>query len=438
MSVPRPMSAAGRPRAVVFAFSAEPGRGSEPGGGWGMLMALSRIADLTVLVKSEHVPGIREWERRNPGSGLTFVEIPPAAPPALWKVHRITEFLVYLLWLRAAYRKASELHLEDPFDFAHHITYSVYWLPTPATRLGIPCIWGPVAGGVRAPRVLWPYLGIWGLFDELLDRFAVAMAALTPATRRTWREAAVRIVQNEDTRQRLAPGLRDSTHVLNAAELTRVHRPPSSERAPVAVFPSALESRKCPRLALEALVHAPAVRLQFVHTGPQEPMLRRLATRLGVSDRVEFLGRIPRSELFDCLSRASVAVFSGVREEGGLALAEALSLGTPVVVLSIGGARTICEGCPDPSRVTLVDPDDPRGAPRALGEAMAGALSNPSPDHTPNLDASGAEARLHRLIERAIGRPALPSPSGGRQSPVPSRPGPLESRSTVASATGGE
>ena len=53
-----------------------------------------------------------------------------------------------------------------------------------------------------------------------------------------------------------------------------------------------------------------------------------------------------------------------MREEGGLALAEAMLSGAPVIVLAHGGARTIAERALDPSRVTLIEPagvDDPLG-----------------------------------------------------------------------------
>jgi len=435
-SDPRGRRSVARPRGVVYAFSAEPGKGSEPGGGWSVVKALAEAADLTVLVKSEHIDAIRGWEARHVRPGLRFVEVRPPVPSPLQKAHRITEFVTYLLWLRAAERMATDLHLERPFEFAYHATYSVYWLPTPATRMGIPSIWGPVGGGVAAPRTVLGFLGISGLFDEALDRMAVAAAALWPGTRRSWREASVRIVQNEDTLARLPAGLRSETHVLNAGELTEVARPPVRGRQPVVVFPSALISRKCPRLALEAIVHAPGVRLQFAHGGPQEAMLRRLARRLGVANRVDFLGKIPRGELFERVAGASAALFTGVREEGGLALAEALSMGTPVVVLSVGGARTLCHAAPDSSRVALVDPYDSRGPSVALGAAIHRFVQSPVPEDGPNLDAGVASQRLVALVGRALGRDLAP-PEGAPGSPpktIQDRP-PLD---PLATATGGD
>ena len=411
----------------MFAFSAAPGQGSEPGGGWSIVTALVPAVDLTVLVKSEHIPAIRDWERRNRTAGLRFVEVRPRVPAALQKAHRVTEFLTYLSWLRSAERAATRLHLESPFDFAYHATYSVYWLPSPAVRMGIPSIWGPVGGGVSAPRTVLRFLGAGGLFDDLLDRLAVRTAACWPGTRRTWRGATLRIAQNPDTILRLPPELREASHVLNAGELTRVVRPRVEGRRPVVIFPSALISRKCPRLALEALVHAPDVRLQFAHGGPLEPTLRRLARRLGVAHRVDFLGKIPRPELFERLAQASAALFTGVREEGGLALAEALSLGTPVVVLSVGGARTLCRAAPDPTRVALVDPYDPRGVGVALGSALETVRSTTRGRPLSQPERLGGPGAAD-LSGRRGHRPSSPHVYGSRRFDVGNRAGPTTSQ----------
>ncbi len=46
----------------MFAYACEPGHGSEPGAGWGLVRAVSRFADCVVLVGPEHIAGIRRWQ----------------------------------------------------------------------------------------------------------------------------------------------------------------------------------------------------------------------------------------------------------------------------------------------------------------------------------------------------------------------------------------
>ena len=132
-----------RPRALVFAYACEPGRGSEPGAAWGVVRALSIFADCSVLVAPEHINGIRRWEMGHAATDLSFVEVaePRWAPFSKW--HRMAWFSVYIAWLRCAYRVGLRLHRAQPFDFIYHASYSIYWLPAPAVRFGVPSVWGP-------------------------------------------------------------------------------------------------------------------------------------------------------------------------------------------------------------------------------------------------------------------------------------------------------
>ena len=71
--------------------------------------------------------------------------------------------------------------------------------------------------------------------------------------------------------------------------------------------------------------------------GPDEGRLRMLARRFGVEDRVEFRGWVPRRDLLALMQGADVMLFPSFHEEAGWAVAEAVSVGLPVVCLDRGG-----------------------------------------------------------------------------------------------------
>ncbi|MBI4888540.1 MAG: glycosyltransferase family 4 protein [Acidobacteria bacterium] len=58
--------------------------------------------------------------------------------------------------------------------------------------------------------------------------------------------------------------------------------------------------------------------------------------RLGMADRVSFAGDVDRPELEQCYSRADVFVLATLRETYGMAVAEALAHGLPVVATATG------------------------------------------------------------------------------------------------------
>jgi glycosyltransferase involved in cell wall biosynthesis len=249
---------------------------------------------------------------------------------------------------------------------------------------------------------MWPLLGLQGLATELLDWAGVRLLAATPWTRHTWRNASVRLLQNEDTLARLPASMRPDAVVLNHAMFTEAL--PSLPRRPqprTCVAVSALESRKGVALALHALTHARDVTLEVVGDGPERRRLERLAVRLGVADRVVFHGRVPRERLPEYFARAAALVSTGVREEGGMALTEALLSGAPVIVVAHGGARTIAQRA-DPRRVHLVQPDTLGAMAADMGAAMMRFTNGPIEGDGPALDREASLGVLRGALERAL------------------------------------
>ena len=395
---------AGRPRALLYAYSCEPGRGSEPEAGWGIVQAVSRIADCTVLLPDAHAGLVRAHLSAHPNPSIAVVEVPEGRWARRAKWHRIPWFVAYLAWLRRAGRTARRLHAMDGFDLSHHVTYSVYWLPTPAATDDAPSVWGPVGGAVVTPRRLWRLLGWRGIIDELVDRASVRGAARSRSTTRTWRRADVRLVQNVETLERLPPTAQTDTVILNHALFIA---PPncSWDGGRDVVWVAGLESRKGPRLAVRALAATHEdVRLVMIGDGPERRSVARLARRLGVSHRLDLPGRIPREEVLDRMSHAAAVLFTGLREEGGVALAEAAMIGTPLVVLAHGGARAVVGNPTDPDRVALVEPADVATTARHLGEAMEHFVRHAPTGRGSLLDTGIAFEALRAAYDRALGR----------------------------------
>lgn len=403
------MDPGNRPRVLVIAYACEPGRGSEPGVGWSLVESVARFADPTVLVGPEHVPAIDAWREEHPDSPISFeyVDEPrwarwlPHDPTDKSRSHLIGYFINYLGWQRRAARAARRLHGQRPFDVVHHATYSVYWLPSPARKLPIPFVWGPVGGAVTTPFRMWPALGIKGVLSELVDLAAVRTLSLARSTRRTWQSARVRLLQSEETKRRLGRP-RDTDTLLNHVMFTEVERTPRP-RERFMLFLSSFEPRKGVRFVLRALAQAdPAVRLVVVGDGPERPAVESLIDELDIADRVELRGWLPYPDAMDLLDRAGAVVFAGVREEGGTALAEAMQRGAPVIVFANGGARTVAEAAVDPDRVRLVPP----GSRDRIVAGFAGAMTHFHNANglasTPNLDTTAAHEKLEAAFRLAL------------------------------------
>lgn len=94
---------------------------------------------------------------------------------------------------------------------------------------------------------------------------------------------------------------------------------------------------------VRALKHLPEeYRLLFVGSGEREETVKKLATTLGISHRVTFLGA--RTDVFSLVKMSNVAVLSSHWEGFGLAAAEAMACGIPTVASNVSGLSQVVSG----------------------------------------------------------------------------------------------
>ncbi len=79
--------------------------------------------------------------------------------------------------------------------------------------------------------------------------------------------------------------------------------------------------------------------LVLVGTGPEEQRLREQAARLGIGDRVTFMGR--RDDVSDLVAEVDIVCLSSAAEACPYALLEAMALGRPCVATDAGAASEI-------------------------------------------------------------------------------------------------
>lgn len=158
------------------------------------------------------------------------------------------------------------------------------------------------------------------------------------------------------------------------------------------VFVGRLRSPKRVDLALEALrrlrAAVPEATLDVAGDGPLRSELEELATRLGVADRVRFLGS--RTDLPGLLLDAHCLVLASDYEGCPLSVLEAMAAGVPVVATSVGG---IPELVVDGETGVLTPPGDAEGLATALRDVLS------SPGRAQLLGENG-RARARRLFSR--------------------------------------
>ena len=160
--------------------------------------------------------------------------------------------------------------------------------------------------------------------------------------RRPSARADVVLVQNAATARRLAGLATAPTSVLPNALCARVEAVPVAgpRRADVAVVGRVVAWKAVP-LAVRVLAALPdptvVLRVYGEVGGAEQERVQRVARDLGVTDRVQLVGKLPREELLGQVATSGVVLHPSLHDEAPFTVAEALALGTPVVGLDHGG-----------------------------------------------------------------------------------------------------
>lgn len=325
--------------------------------------ALSQRGVRTTLLSTD-AAGPADW--RVEGSSDSFGGIPHARTP-LRRPQRWLYSPQMRDLLRQTVASSDLVHSHGLYLYPHYATWRV------CRDAGIPYVVSPhgtVDPFMRQHHRLRKSLSdrIWG------SRYLADAAAIIVTSRR-----------EERFTQALAPSVPCFVVPNGVAELPS---PPAAERdsvlellrgaqdGPLIVNVGRLSFKKRLNLIVEAL---PALAKEFpgVHAafvGPDDEnigaRLHSLARQLRVEDRLQLVGMVPRDELRPYFEAADVWVLPSASENFGVAIVEALHVGTPVVIstdldlaaeLSDAGAAVACDV----------------GRPGALATSIRDLLSNP-------------------------------------------------------------
>jgi len=183
----------------------------------------------------------------------------------------------------------------------------------------------------------------------------------------------------------------------NAAEATLAAAPRTFRAGtPLALALGRLHPNKGFDLLLEALAATRGVHIWIAGDGPLRPQLEQLAIRLGVAERVRFLGW--RQDVPALLARADLLVSPSLHEPLGNVVIEAWSAGLPVVATASDGPVGLIEDGETGILVPL--PGSPGGSPKVLAKAIERVCRDP--ELRARLGQAGRRAYEAEFTEEAV------------------------------------
>jgi glycosyltransferase involved in cell wall biosynthesis len=375
---------------LIVGHACFPEMGSDAGVTWNWAWHLAERNRVWVIAHGFFRPLVEQYIHDHPRPNLHFIWVGPLGWWDPWKHPTKPRGLSvhYLLWRHAAVAAAKRLMATESIDIVHHVSWNSISAPPLLWRTGKPFVWGPIGGGQVMP---WRFLTSVGrtAVIELLRNLRVGIMPWTPSLRRTVARTDLLLAAN-----------RESANLLRRAGAEYVELLPDIGVEGALLQPPSLEPAASPKLIVLwagrfvrwkglaiFLRVAKAVRTQNVRflvagSGRHE-WAERYARRLGLKDRVMFLGRLSWQEMQQRFAEADLFMFTSLRDTFGTVNFEALAKGCPVMCLNHHGV-----GSHLPNTVAI---KVPATTPQAVVTAMAGHIDTLASDR----------ARLRRMSQAA-------------------------------------
>ncbi len=154
--------------------------------------------------------------------------------------------------------------------------------------------------------------------------------------------------------------------INNGVDTNKFHPAKKPVLQPIILCTSRFGERKGVADLIQAMVKIPRAKLLLVGSGKLEPNLKQLVTKLHLSSRVKFFGRLPHDHLPPIYRRAKLFVLPSLSESQSNSLLEALASGLPVVATNIGGNPELVNN----HKGILVPPGDSQALAGAINQAL--------------------------------------------------------------------
>ncbi len=342
-------------RVALLAYHCNPFNPSEPWTAFQWARHLQGAVDLHVITHVRNRDGLERDLRLT--CPITYVNTERLSRvlwyinTAVWgttHVHAMGYLgsLDYIAFDIACRNNSAVMHALEGAHIIHRVSPKGLLLPTTCVPRDVPFVIGPINTGMRWPSGLRTSYQTWPekLFIAL-RRAGIRVADVMTPSRVKHVVVANKVCFSSLPHQvqRRASVMFDSAVAIDEVDDT-VPRTASNDEFRL-LFAGRLVPLKGVALVLEAMASCrnTALRLRVAGDGPQRNALETLAASLGLEDRVDFLGHLPRDALNQEYATADAFVFPSMRESGGNVVLEAMLHELPQIVVAHGGPAELVD-----------------------------------------------------------------------------------------------
>lgn len=338
-------------RVLLSAYACEPGLGSEAAVGWNWAVGLARAGcRVHVITRASNRARIEAYLEHSPQANLAFSYFDLPRWARVWKRANRGVHLYYLLWQLGAFFLARRLVRGGRFDLVHHVSFVTARFPSLMGFLGLPFVFGPLAGGEYAPSALWRGLGWRSVLKESTRYLSMRWWRYSPLLNASFASADRIFVTSAETRNFLPHHAQSKTQVMlgiGLEELVESQALKKEQGSLNILYAGHFQSLKGMEYGMTAFGRlaktCPDARLTMLGDGPCKARWRGLAEKAGVADKVAWRAQMGRAEFMQGLPDYDVLLFPSLHDSGGMVVLEAMAAGLPVVCLDFGGPGVLVD-----------------------------------------------------------------------------------------------
>ena len=304
-----------KPRVLMIAYACDPQGGGEHwlGWGWAEQAAHTHEVDLITTPKAREAILARS---RETGINPHFVEGSPAVRVFSETVR--ANWWRKLAWQKQALPLAAQLHSKKKFQLVHQTTFHTFRVPFLGVNLGVPSVWGPIAGGESVPKGFEKYLGT-ARHVEAARHMINRVWLNFPSVKRSLEKATMIFASNRVTKEFLPAHCQSKCQIVSPNALRpsdeAFAQPEARPGTTGSIFNllyvgTCVATRALP-IVFEALHESGLTNFQFsiIGDGPAIPAWKRRASELNLHTKIRFVGKVPHSELAQWYAQSDLLVF---------------------------------------------------------------------------------------------------------------------------------
>lgn len=334
---------------LISAYACEPLKGSEPGVGWNLSVALTKYCHVYVVTRLNNKEVIEKYLINHPIENITFLY--HDFPSYLLKTKKIIGTqMYYLLWNITMIGKVKKWIKQFNIDIVHHLTFNQYRTPSPGYFCKIPFVVGPIGGAEVIDKVFDCELEPATLRRENYRRKGYDFSLLKWLCKRNDNKKLL-VFSAKENKKRLETTLNIKgvqTQVLPSIAIHQEDFPSfSNEHSKMQTFTMIYAGRALDwkglhifLVSLSSIIdRIPKVKVKLIgiRSESEKIMVEKWIYENCLNDCVELINFMPRPELIKNLQDANLFIYPAFRDSGSMSVLEACAYGCPSICFNAGG-----------------------------------------------------------------------------------------------------